>query len=136
MAYIDQERKAIIASELKKVIPAGWKWSLAIRSHMTLIMTISEAPFDLLAAITPRDRSSDKPITEAKVNHHYVREQFQDECVADVFEKIVAALNTGNHDRSDSMTDYFDVGWYLDIRIGRWDKPFKYTPAAAPVISK
>jgi hypothetical protein len=25
------------------------------------------------------------------------------------------------------MTDYFDVGWYIDIKIGKWDKPYNFT---------
>lgn len=133
MAYINQDRKAIIAAELKKVMPSGWKWSLAIRSHMTLVLTIAEAPFDLLGSLSARDRARDKPLTDSSVNTHWIREQFTDECVADVFEKIRDAMNTGNHDRSDSMTDYFDVGWYIDIHIGRWDKPFKCVPAVIPV---
>jgi hypothetical protein len=33
-------------------------------------------------------------------------------------------MNIGNHDRSDSQTDYFDVGFYTDISIGRWDTPY------------
>jgi hypothetical protein len=28
------------------------------------------------------------------------------------------------------MTDYFDVGWYVDINIGSTDKPFKCTNEA------
>lgn len=30
-----------------------------------------------------------------------------------------------NHDRSESMTDYFDVGFYGDVSIGKRGKPFK-----------
>jgi hypothetical protein len=33
-------------------------------------------------------------------------------------------LNTGNHDNSDSQTDYFDVGWYVDVKVGKWNKPY------------
>jgi len=22
------------------------------------------------------------------------------------------------------MTDYFDVGWYISVNLGRWDKPY------------
>lgn len=132
MAYVDQELKAKLAAAVKPVVPAGWKYTLAVRHNSTLVMTISEAPFDLLAALAPRDRSS-KPLTEASLNVYWIREQFQDECVADVFEKIRDALNTGNHDRSDPQTDYFDVGWYIEIRIGRWDKPFIYKPTNLPV---
>lgn len=129
MAYMDQAKKAQLAAALKTVVPAGWKYSLAVRNHSTIVMTITEAPFDLIAALKPQNQKR----SDAHLNHHYIREQFQDECVADVFEKIVAALNTGNHDRSDSMTDYFDVGWYIDLRIGRWDKPFIHKPAPVAV---
>jgi len=30
-----------------------------------------------------------------------------------------------NYDNSDSQSDYFDVNFYLNIGIGRYDKPFK-----------
>jgi hypothetical protein len=33
-------------------------------------------------------------------------------------------MMVGNHDRSDIQSDYFDVGWYVDINIGRWNKPY------------
>jgi len=22
------------------------------------------------------------------------------------------------------MTDYFNVGWYIDVNIGKWNKPY------------
>ena len=25
----------------------------------------------------------------------------------------------------DAMTDYYDVGWYVDVNIGTWEKPYK-----------
>ena len=37
------------------------------------------------------------------------------------------AMMIGNHNESDSQTDYFNVGWYIDIGIGRWDKPYQVT---------
>jgi hypothetical protein len=42
-----------------------------------------------------------------------------------IFEKISDALNLDNFDKSDSMTDYFHVGHYVDINVGKWNKPFK-----------
>ena len=48
----------------------------------------------------------------------------------ETMQSIVRALNAGNHDRSDIMTDYFDVGWYVSVKIGHsCDKPFRYVPA-------
>lgn len=43
------------------------------------------------------------------------------------------ALNTDNYDNSDVQTGYFDVGHYVELRIGRWDKPFQVTGPLAAV---
>jgi len=37
------------------------------------------------------------------------------------------AMNVGNYDRSDMQSDYFDVGFYIDINVGNWDKPYILT---------
>ena len=50
MAHMNQEKKARIAAALKPVMPAGWKYSLAVRHSSTIVCTISEASFDLLRA--------------------------------------------------------------------------------------
>jgi hypothetical protein len=39
--------------------------------------------------------------------------------------EVMAAMNAGNHDNSDIQTDYFDVGWYVDVNIGQWNKPYE-----------
>jgi len=36
----------------------------------------------------------------------------------------MAVMNTGNWDKSDIQTDYFNVGWYVDVNIGKWNKPY------------
>ena len=132
MAYMDQERKAVIAANLKKVMPAGWKYSLRVRHHSTLILTISEAPVDLIAEYVAKAKAR-KPDTyytgEEKhitVNPYWIRDQFEGERLEQI-QAIKAAMMEGNHDRSDIQTDYFDVGWYIDISFGRWDRPFKVT---------
>lgn len=138
MAYMNQERKAKIAAELRKVVPAGWKYSLAVHNHSTLVLTISEAPVDLIEEIAQRvsepdvglryyDRAAEvRQLQYARLNEYYLERQLG--ASLPVFEAIKAAMNSGNHDNSDPMTDYFDVGWHITIQIGRWDKPFK-TPA-------
>ncbi len=49
MAWMNQERKAALAPGLKRVLPKGWKYPLAVRHHSTLVLTINEAPIDLVA---------------------------------------------------------------------------------------
>ena len=138
MAYIDQIKKAAIAAALKQVVPAGWKYSLAVRHYSTIIMTISAAPVDLLRTIKPSAYFDPATATHTEINQYRVAAAFDDECVAEVFQAIFQALNTGNYDKSDTQTDYFDVGHYVRLDIGRWDRPFLFTgyPALNNSMSK
>jgi len=131
MAYVDQDKKSKIAAALKPVVPKGWKYSLAVRHHSTIVMTITAAPFDLMRAFKASDYFDPTTATHINVNPYHYRNHLDDESVADVFENIMDALNIDNHDRSDIQTDYFDVGHYVDLRVGRWDKPFQVTGTLA-----
>ena len=133
MAYVDQDKKRKIAAALKPVVPAGWKYSLAVRNHSTIVMTITAAPFNLIGAFKKSDYFDPATATHLDVNEYHYRSHLEDECVADVFEKIIDALNTDNFDHSDIQTDYFHVGHYVDLRVGRWDKPFQVTGELAAV---
>ena len=31
------------------------------------------------------------------------------------------------YDKSDAMVDYFDTAYYVDINIGKWNKPYVFT---------
>ena len=132
MAYMNQERKAKLAAKLKEVVPKGWKYSLRVRNHSTIVMTIASAPVDLMAearrvTADRQARRGESPsaylATHVSVNPYHPDMSF-DESLP-VIRDILAALNDGNHDRSDIQSDYFDVGWYVDVNIGTWDKPFK-----------
>lgn len=129
MAHVDQTKKAKIAAALKLVVPAGWKYSLAVDNHSTIRMTIASAPVDLLAALVNSEDA--KREGYHRVNHYHYLRAFRDAKMGELFGKIIAALNTDNHDNSDLMTDYFDVGHYVDISIGRWNKPFTVTTIKA-----
>lgn len=117
MAYVSKEKKAKIAAELKKVMPKNWKYSLAVRHHSTAVITIYSAPVNLI----PADAHSQKYYD---VNHYHLHDQYEGELL-EIMKKIKSAMNADNYDNSDSMTDYFDVGHYIDINVGRYDKPFQ-----------
>lgn len=112
MAYMNQEKKAKIATKLKEVVPKSWKYTLGVRHHSSIVMTIKSAPVDL---------SNGKGYVQ--VNTYYPDSYYSGKTLQTIRD-IISALNEGNHDRSDIMTDYFDVGWYVDLNVGRWDKPF------------
>lgn len=41
-----------------------------------------------------------------------------------MLKKVSKIVGTYNYDNSDLMTDYFDVNFYFDLRLGKYDKPF------------
>lgn len=43
----------------------------------------------------------------------------------DVMKRAAEIGNADNWDHSDSMIDYFDVNYYLDINIGKWNKNYE-----------
>jgi hypothetical protein len=147
MAYVPKEKKAAIKEALQLVIPKDWKWSLAVRNHSTAVLTISKAPIDLVAIFCDSADAYNKrrvdvygereQSTEYQRSHgnydvstwtlQHMTEGLQNRYVAATFKKIFDAMNTGNYDNSDIQTDYFDVGHYVDVQIGKWDKPFIQT---------
>jgi hypothetical protein len=127
MAFMSQERKATLAEGLKKVIPADWKWSLSVNHHSTLVLTISQAPVDLIGEnLVCQSRSEGRP-TYHNLNEYHIGNEYSGK-LSDTFKAIKDAMMVGNHDRSEPQSDYFDVGWYIDIKIGKFERPFTFKP--------
>ena len=127
MAYITQEQKKEIAAKLKKIIPSTWKYSLSILHHSKLVLKISQGDFTIFN--TDKEVSY-KEVSYLGLNVYHLKNHFSlpaNNHLYYLFERILGAMNTGNHDNSDIQSDYFDVGWYTDIKIGQYDKPFVST---------
>lgn len=140
MAYMNQEQKKEIAKMLKSFMPKSWKYSLSVDNLSTIVLTIREADVDLLEILYQKSlkeyqRSVNagmyhpEPVKRAysDVYHKHIESYFEGE-VLQLFRKIVACLNFNNYDNSDAMTDYFDVGHYVRINIGKFNKPFTFKP--------
>ena len=40
-------------------------------------------------------------------------------------EQLLKAMKgTKWYNKSDAMVDYFDIAYYMDINIGKWNKPY------------
>lgn len=129
MAYVNQEKKAKIAEALKLVMPKGWKYTLAVRHHSTIVLTIASAPIDILAerarvCASRKGMKLEHEREHVNLNVYHLDAAFDGELLT-TFKAIKAALDTGNHDRSDLMSDLFDVGHYVEINVGRWNKSFE-----------
>lgn len=132
VAFMNQEKKAIIAAELKRVMPKGWKYSLSVENHSAIVCTVSQAPVDLIEIANELNRET----AARQGNEPYqVRgyfdvnlfslERYDATPAGETFRAIDKALRSANwYDRSDTMTDYFDTAYHTRLRVGRWDKPF------------
>lgn len=120
MAYMNQEKKKVIHEALKKVIPKSWKWTLRVQHHSSIYLTIHSAPVELIKS-NAMARDHDKGIS---INRYYLDRQYSGDLLK-TFQDISKAMQAaGWYDRSDAMVDYFDTGYYINIEIGRWNKPF------------
>ena len=133
MAYMDQRQKAFLSPAIKAVLKKyGMKGSIGVRHHSTLICNVTSGPLDVIGnmyelAITKPDshynRYPTKP-THIQVNPYWIGNHYTG-TVCEFIQALKDAMDVGNHNRSDYQTDYHDVGWYIDINIGQWDKPFQ-----------
>ena len=134
MAYMNQEKKAKIAPKVKAILKKyGIKGTLSVRNYSTLCLNLKSGQIDFIAN-SNRVCGDDfyqvaqgfRPNTGkyAQVNPYHYTSHYDGKALAFLTE-VLTEMNKGNHDNSDIQTDYFDVGWYVDVNIGKWNKPYK-----------
>lgn len=130
MAYFNQERKAQMMPALKELCAAyGVKASFGVKNHSTFACVITSSRINFVQDYISDNQ--DKNVTTINVNEHYIHNSFTGEA-KEFLLKLKGIMMEGNWNNSDPMTDYFDVGWYIDISIGKWDRPYKYDPSIKP----
>lgn len=134
---MNQEKKAKIAPEIKRILKKyGVKGTLAVRNHSSLVLNVKSGSIDFIENYisTDLDKPHAKKMDQNQVeylrknqaidvNPYWYHEHFSGKAKS-FLKEILQAMNSGNHDRSDVQTDYFDVGWYVDVNIGKWNKPY------------
>jgi len=131
MAYMSQEKKSKIAPTVKKILTKyGVKGSLAVSNHMTLVLNVKSGPIDFIQNYNETVgnqpggfRLGSSAVDHVDVNPYWYQDHFSGNA-KNFLKEILTAINDGNHDNSDPQTDYFDVGWYVDVNIGKWNKPY------------
>jgi hypothetical protein len=137
MAYMSQENKASKAPKIAKICKQfGVKATLAVRHHSTLVLNISSGPIDFIgnAKAVSAVRNACMPEhmephfgDHLDVNPYHYGEDFSG-CALKFLTAIMEVMHEGNHDRSDITIDYFDVGWYVDVNVGKRNKPYEFKP--------
>lgn len=131
MAYFSQERKKEKAPKIKAIFKKyGIKGSLAVDNHSTFVINIKSGKIDFLTLFNKRGKEDLawkhpdwkwEDSTYIDVNPYHYKSHFENNPTALAFlTELFEVANEGNHDNSDAMTDYFDVGWYVDINIGTY----------------
>ena len=111
MAYFNQDMKRAMAPKIKALLKEyGMKGSLAVENYSSVVLNLQKGDLDFGCEY-------------AQVNTYYVSDRYAGKA-KEFLEKAVKILNEGNYDNSDAQTDYFDVGYYVRINIGKWDKPY------------
>lgn len=129
MAYITAEKSREIRKNLKKAFP-GWKFSVRNDKHTALRVNILTADIDFISIHLEKNEAEyTKRPNSISINHFWIDRHWEhNQKARDALNKINEICNEGNHDNSDIMTDYFDVGWYFTLSVGRWDTPFVHAP--------
>ena len=140
MAYFNQERKAQRAPAIKAICKKyGVKVTMSVRNHATFVVTVTQGDIDFIENFIETDKNkpyakymSDDQVAYIRknncldVNPYWYHEHFSGDAKA-FLEELLDVMNSGNHNNSDVQTDYFDVGWYVDVNIGKWDKPYAFS---------
>lgn len=137
MAYVSQDLKAKLAPAIKAICKKhGVKATIAVNNHSTLVLNIKSGKIDFIENFIATDanvnhgrKMSQDQIDYIRknksldVNPYWYQEHFNGDALA-FLQEVLPVMNTGNHNNSDAQIDYFDVGWYVDVNIGKWDKPY------------
>ena len=146
MAYMNQDKKKAIAAMIKAEFPT-WSVRLSVHHHSSIRVAIVRADINLLEIANKHMEEKAK----VKVNPNRYHREFEngsevygnmedyfgkDTEAAARMKKFIDCVNLvghqyQNHDNSDAMTDYFDVGYYTHVSIGGRTEAsaFKYEPA-------
>jgi hypothetical protein len=137
MAYMNQARKAELAPGIKAVLAKyGVKGSISVDNHSTLVVTIKEGAPDFIGEANRFNREYAERRGERfhpvegyyQANPYRGADDYADTTVGQFFRDLTAAMR-GNlwYDNSDIMTDYFDTAYYLQINVGKYDRPYVCT---------
>lgn len=129
MAYINQEQKKIKEAKLKPILKKyGISGRLSVWNNTTLVLNITKGKIDF---INSWENSSyqkvelPEKLDYLSVNPYWYKTQFFGEALLFLIEAF-DILNEGNYDNSDVQSDYFCRGFYVDVNIGKWNKPYQH----------
>ena len=122
MAYMNQDKKKVIAAKLKPVLKKyGVKGTLSVRNHMAIVLNVKSGKVDFFNDYGDVEDAKKSGI---QVNPYWFHEHFTGKAKQFLTEAFDALKSAGYYNNSDAQIDYFDTAYYYDINIGKWNKPY------------
>lgn len=147
MAYMNQEKKAKISTNLKPILKKyGIKGSLSVNNHSTIVLTLKSGEIDFVENYIKTD--IDKPYgskmvqdqidylrknQSMDVNPYWYQEHFSGVAKEFLTEAMVALKSADWYDETDAQVDYFNTAYYVDINVGKWNQPYQFEDKWATV---
>lgn len=115
MAYVNDETKQTVLAALKPIFKKYGIKATVARGYNYSALKVNISAGDI-------DFGKDYQ----QVNVYHVDSNY-DGVARDFLNEVLDTIKKAGewYDRSDSQTDYFDTAFYIDINVGRWDKPYK-----------
>jgi len=142
MAYINQETKKKIVAAVKPILKKyGVKGTFAVRNNSTIVLNVKSGKLDFIenylatdAALPHAGKMPQDQIDYIRkqktldVNPYWFQNHFSGKVRTFLLEVFSAMKKAGNwYDNSDAQIDYFDTAYYVDVNIGKWNKPYEKT---------
>ena len=122
MAYMNQDKKKVIASKLKPVLKKyGVKGTLSVRNHSSIVLNVKAGKIDFFEDYGDREDAKKFGI---QVNPYWFHDHFEGKSKQFLTEAFDALKSAGYYNNTDASIDYFDTAYYYDINIGKWNKPY------------
>lgn len=137
MAYVSEEVITKARTALKALNKEyGVKATLSGKGDSRLCLTIAEGPIDFIGnyceTVKANRRMHDTQQVidwvqregNVSVNQYYLDSSFSG-IALEYLEKAKAIMYADHWDKSDIQSDYFNCAYYIDVRVGKWNKPYK-----------
>lgn len=127
MAYIGADSVKAIRVALNAEFPEI-KFSVTLDNHSSVNISIMESPYNLINEHTADE--ADIKFGYSSINHYYPERYAHEALYQRIWDIVkIAPFNAGTedepwYDRSDIQSDYFDVSYYLTLRVGKWNKAY------------
>ncbi len=137
MAFMNQAKKKIIAELVKPILKKyNLKGSLSVKHYSSIVLTLKSGKIDFIKNYNDNAIEKNQSISEwqrkkdsidvnyMQVNEFYINENYTG-IAREALNALKFALQGADwYDKSEIQEDYFDIAYYIDINIGKYDQGY------------